>query len=79
MASDTNNNDNTIIIISDDDGAVLEVEVYNYPHQDVKDKTKPCLYKSKLDIMIGAHERAIHLMKKVTKIEIKDEVVKKDT
>ena len=29
---------------------------------------------SKSDIMIGMHERAIHLAKKATKVEIKDEV-----
>ena len=74
MASDINNDDNTIIVMGDDDGTAPMAEVYNCPYQEVKDETMPCIYNSKSDIMIGMHERAIHLAKKATKVEIKDEV-----
>ena len=83
LASDTYNDNNNIItintIMGDDDRTVPEAEVYNCPYQDVKDETKPCPYKSKSDIMIGAHKRAIRLKKNVTKVKIKDEVAKEDT
>ena len=64
-----------------DETEKLEVPVaeeYNCPYQDAKDETQPCPFKSKSDIMIGAHKRAIHIKRDVKKVEVKDEGSKED-
>ena len=40
---------------------------------------KPCPFKSKSDIMIGTHERAIHLKKDVVSKMLKEEEPKDDS
>ena len=55
------------------------VEDFCCPYQDPLEATKPCPYKNRSDIMIGAHERAVHIKKDMVNKTYKDEGSKEDT